>query len=304
MREWDVYDFRMRNLIPMILSGLLLTVAAMASQPSASETTQLAIVQDRQIDESSGLAASYVHPGHLWVHNDSGDKPRLFLIDLKGQTRAIVKIGNADAVDWEDMCTFQAMGQSWLLIGDVGDNNRERTLSRQPACLYLLKEPSIRLGTTIVNTSRDAEAIITFDYQGGPWNCEGVAVDTERQEILLLTKSLPQHSGLYRLPLDLQTEQQQLTARRIASPFIPFATALDISPDNRTMVVATMLNGLVIRRSAAQSWSEAFTTPGSPFSLPPRQQGETICFDITSRWLFLNSEKPRQPLWHMPVPTP
>lgn len=283
---------------------MLLSGGAMLSESQAQEPVQLAVVQDQQIDESSGLAASHVHPGFLWVHNDSGDKPRLFLMDIKGQTRAIVRVAGADAVDWEDMCSFRSAGQSWLLIGDVGDNDRKRTLTDQPACLYLLKEPQITLAATVVNTSCSVQAVITFDYQGGPWNCESVAVDTERQEILLLTKSLPQHSGLYRLPLDLQTEQQQLTARRMASPFIPFATALDISPDNRTMVVATMLNGLVIRRSAAQSWSEAFTTPGSPFSLPPRKQGETICFDSTGSWLFLNSEKPRQPLWQMPVPEP
>lgn len=270
----------------------------------AQEPERLAIVQDQQIDESSGLAVSDANPGMLWVHNDSGDKPRLFLVDREGQTRCILKVDGAEAVDWEDMCSFRSAGQSWLLIGDVGDNDRKRTLANKPVRLYLLKEPRIMLADTVVKTSCSVQAVITFDYRGGPWNCEGVAVDTERQEILLLTKSLPQHNGLYRLPLDLQTPQQQHTARRIASPFIPFATALDISPDNRTMVVATMLNGLIIRRTATQSWGEAFTAAGKPFSLPPRPQGETICFDSTGNWLFLNSEKPRQPLWRMSVPAP
>ena len=136
-------------------------------------------------------------------------------------------------------------------------------------------------------------------YEDGPRDCEGVAVDVERREILLIAKSPPQDCGLYVMPLDLADSKQQLTAKRIAAPFIPFATSLDISPSGRTMVVGSMGNGVVVERSAGQSWAEAFSGGGTPLPLPVRRQGEAICFDRAGRYLYLTSEHNNQPLWRL-----
>ena len=106
---------------------VVLLVAFFSSRPiAAQEAVQIAIVQDKDIDECSGIAASYQHPDMLWMHNDSGDKANLYLVDLNGKTRAKVRLQDVDPFDWEDMCSFQADGVSWLLIGDVGDNSRNR----------------------------------------------------------------------------------------------------------------------------------------------------------------------------------
>jgi hypothetical protein len=63
-----------------------------------------------------------------------------------------------------------------------------------------------------------------------------------------------------------------------------------------------MLNGLVVTRRTDESWKDAFTRTGTAFNLPPRKQGETICFDRTGQWLFLNSEGKNEPLWRMRLP--
>ncbi len=267
---------------------------------SFEDAKQLAIVDDRDINESSGLAVSYTFTDAVWIHNDSGDKPRLYLVGLDGQTKAIVDIQGAEAHDWEDMCSFRMDGESWLLIGDIGDNSKRRG-NKDPDChLFLLKEP--RITSVGSKTSVPIVASIKFKYEDGVWDCEGLAVDSERREILLLTKDLPHRCGLFVLPLDLTDSKQKLTANRIGSPFIPYATALDISPSGRTMVVCTMFNGLAIKRTSAQTWEDAFRIPGTAFSLPPRKQGETICFDTTGKWLFVNSESPKQPLWRLRPP--
>jgi len=59
---------------------LLLCVSELASQE------QIAVVQDKRIDECSGLASSDLKSDAVWIHNDSGDKPRLFLVGLNGET--------------------------------------------------------------------------------------------------------------------------------------------------------------------------------------------------------------------------
>ncbi|MEZ6127379.1 MAG: hypothetical protein R3C59_01690 [Planctomycetaceae bacterium] len=263
---------------------------------------QVAIIEDKRLDESSGLAISYTHPGAVWLHNDSGAAAELFLVGMDGRTQAVVRLPSAKAVDWEDMCSFRTADQSWLLIGDIGDNERARSQTQRPCTLYLLKEPVVPRANGVPTITWNVSATIRFEFEDGSADCESVAVDTERQEILLLTKTSPQKNGLYRLPLDLETPEQMLTAKKIASPFIPFATALDVSPSGRTMVVCSMLNALVVTRTPSQSWTDAFASPGLAMDLPPRKQGETICFDQTGQWLYVNSETPRQPLWRVKLP--
>lgn len=271
----------------------------------AADPVQIATISDKDLDESSGIAVSYAQPDALWLHNDSGDKPDLFLVGLDGRTRARVRLRDTDPYDWEDMCSFQRERQSWLLIGDVGDNGRNRGQKKTPGCrLLLVREPAVPRSDRQVEMKCDVAAEIKFEYEDGRWDCEGIAVDTERQEILLLTKGSPQNCGLYVMPLDTSEAVQKRTARRIASPFIPFATGLDVSADGRTMAVCTMLNGLVVRRRQGESWVQAFQRFPTVIGLPPRKQGETICFDRSGTFLFLNSEDTKQPLWRMSVPQP
>lgn len=269
----------------------------------AEDPVRIATLRDDSINESSGLAASYQNPGCLWVHNDSGDKANLYLVAPDGRTRAVVHLRGVSAYDWEDMASFQIDSQPWLLVGDVGDNTRARGAGTKPGCrLLLVREPKIAAAAKRVNQQADVAVEIRFDYEDARWDCEAVAVDAARKEILLLTKGAPQDCGLYVLPLNLSVRSQSLTARRISSPFIPFVTGLDISSDGRTMAVGTMLNGVVIRRQPAESWSAAFLRPGKVIELPPRRQGETICFDRTGHYLILNSEEVSQPLWRIRVP--
>ncbi len=289
----------MNQSLNILLFSVLVT-ATHATVLQADDAKELAILKDKNINESSGIAVSYTVDNAVWIHNDSGDKPRLYLAGLNGETLAVVDIRNADAHDWEDMCSFRIDGESWLLIGDIGDNSRRRG-AKDPVCqLYLVKEPTVKSSESKLSIT--VAATIQFSYDDGVWDCEGLAVDCERREILLLTKELPHKCGLYVLPLDMNDAKQKLTARRIASPFIPYATAIDISPSGRTLVVGTMFNALAVKRSAAESWEQAFRVAGTSFSLPPRKQGETICFDRTGKWLFVNSEGARQPLWRVPAP--
>ena len=45
-----------------------------------------------ELRESSGIAVSRTQPGVLWSHNDSGDAPTLYAIDLKGRLLAKVAV--------------------------------------------------------------------------------------------------------------------------------------------------------------------------------------------------------------------
>lgn len=273
------------------------------------EPRQLAIISDERIDEASGLARSIVHPDTYWMHNDSGDSARLFLVGLDGATRAVVRMPGITAFDWEDMCSFELDQTPWLLIADIGDNAVKRGPQagvRHPVCrLLLVKELPLefpaddqqpRTFTWRVHSS------INFAYEDGPRDCESVAVDIQNRRVLLISKSLPMNCGMYELPLTLERGQHTATARRILSPAIMFATAMDISPQNDRMVVVTPWNGVLIERAQGEEWQTAVSRPARHLVLPPRRQGETVCFTADGNSLLLNSEGIRQPLWQVHVP--
>lgn len=265
----------------------------------ADDFQQIAIVQDERIDESSGMAISRTHPDCLWIHNDSGDKARLFLVKKTGETRAVVKIEDAKAHDWEDMCSFEVDGKPYLLIGDFGDNNKVRDEDTRPCSLYLVEEPTVPEGKDEIEV--DYLARIKFIYEDGSRNCESVAVDTVRKEILLLTKQIPENCGFYTMPLDLTDKKQKRVAKRIADVPVPFATAMDLSPACDRLIIITLLAGFQVWRDADEPWDQALSD-WSVVQLPGRMQGETICFDRDGKQLFLNSEKSQQPLWVLTPP--
>ncbi|TYA70201.1 hypothetical protein FUA24_21700 [Seonamhaeicola marinus] len=58
----------------------------------------------------------------IWMHNDSGDSPRLFYVNLKGKLIKKIYL-DADNEDWEDI-TSDLEGN--LYVGDFGNNSNKR----------------------------------------------------------------------------------------------------------------------------------------------------------------------------------
>ena len=299
------------------LSGLLcclssFSVPALSMQvtfpmPIASTSDekpeQVCIVDDVEISEASGIAASLRQKDAVWLHNDSGDSARLFLVGLDGNTRAVATLNIKHPVDWEDMCSFEANGEKWLLIGDIGDNQRVRSKSERACELLLIKEPTFEPGhPNPVNIRVDVVSRIEFQFPDGPEDCESLAVDTQRSEILLLTKCAPQKCQLFRLPLSTKSGQRKLTAEPIASLAVPFATSMDISADNHSLVVVNMFSGALIRRGVEEDWTSACRQPITVLTLPAMPQCETVCFESTGASILVNSERTKQPLWRIRLP--
>src|SRR5690606_33778016 len=126
----------------MLMGGWLLLMNVSAT--SAQENDQIyGIGQDRgridnnELNEASGLAASVKNPGMLWSHNDSGDQARIFLMDGYAHIKAVFYLKGITGHDLEDMDCIQKDGENYLLIGDIGDN----TSSLETIKVYLFKEP-------------------------------------------------------------------------------------------------------------------------------------------------------------------
>src|SRR6476646_1827310 len=106
-----------------LLAGVLL-VGVFAAPASAADGDgkgdQGFTIKDSRITESSGLAASHLHPGIYWTHNDSDDGPYLYAVDsATGKTFARVTMRGIHPRDVEAV----SIGPDGdLYVGDIGDN--------------------------------------------------------------------------------------------------------------------------------------------------------------------------------------
>ena len=160
---------------------------AMASQPTACDVVTGGIALPDQVPESSGLARSSRRPDRFWTHNDAGGNRELFAIDEGGALRGRIRVGGARVVDWEDIAAAPCNGGSCLYIGDIGDNDGDRS----GITVYRIAEP------TAGTTTAAATAIHARYPQGSP---DAEALFAHQGRLYLVTKGRRSPIRLYRFP--------------------------------------------------------------------------------------------------------
>jgi hypothetical protein len=192
------------------------------------------------VSESSGMAISRKIPNRAYRHNDSGDRSRLYVMDLDGRNAKRVTVTGVDAHDWEDMGIGPCDSTSdCLFIGDIGDNDqRRRTIE-----LVVLRERA----TFPAAVAPDYR--VTMRYPDGAHNAEALAVHPNGS-VYIATKD-PVRLQLFRLKPEqwrsgtgVQTLEQVL-AWDWAS-LLPgslalgrVATAMDITADGKRFIILT-----------------------------------------------------------------
>jgi hypothetical protein len=280
-------------------TALVLALASVAwcgGLPTYGPPRQLAVLANPRIRESSGLACSRRTPGVFWTHNDSGDRPRLYAFDSAGVDLGTFELKGASALDWEDMASFTRKGRSYLLVGDIGDNEARRS----HCTLLLAAEPAIDRND--LNKKLDVLRTIRFTFEGGPRNCESLAVCPKTGAVFLVEKAVGAACGVYAFPWPKGDGPQ--VAKLVARIVVPIATAMDISADGLRMVVLTYASALEFARSPDELWKEALARRPRLLSMPPRRQGESIAYGPQGLSLYLTSEKRPTPLLLVPATAP
>lgn len=249
---------------------------------------QIATLENEDVLESSGLAASHRTPGVFWTHNDSGDKARIFSFDERGRHLGKCRIKGAKADDWEDMAAFKQGEQSWLVLCDVGDNAKRRKTVR----LDFIHEPAPAAKSAKVKMT------VKYRYSLGPRDCEAVAVDTHTKTILMVTKSLTP-PRVFSIPLPDDEPDEPLVARPIARILLPLVTGMDISDDGRRVALSTYGDVYDFERRPGETWRAAFSRAARRLPSPQLRQGEAICFGRANYSLYLTSERLPTPLWKL-----
>lgn len=245
---------------------------------------------DKKLNESSGICVAE-DGATIWSHNDSGDEPRLFAFTPAGDLVGRFKVKGAKASDWEDMCSFCSKDKHYFAIGDIGDNNAKRKSLE----IYVVKQPKKK---QLKKKELDVACRFKVDFPDGPVNCEGLAYDARNQTLVLFTKELLRCRLFSIDASDLSTDRA-ITASLDATIMIPVVTGADISVDGEKLALVTYGPGAVIRRKEDKwdSSEEGLTL----IDLPPRRQGESVCFDLSGENLLLTSEHTPTPLYSIPV---
>lgn len=291
----------MRFMFQLLWSACALAVV-LPSGGSAGETgaqwvQQRETIPCRQpaVREASGLAMSRRLEGWFWWINDSGSAPVLYLTGPDGGSRGNFQV-DAGNTDWEDLSSFVWKGESYLIVGDTGDN-----LAKRDFCtLYVLAEPDREaMGSGHGGRLKPAWTI-RFRYPGGPRDCEAVAVDPVEETILLMSKRT-QPPELYQLPLRPDGGEvltvKKLGVTNVAAPdgarvhaFGGQPTAMDVSADGRRAVVLTYDGVFVFDRKAGEGWAGCFARPAGMFAQHRLVQAECVAFSKDSRSLYVASE--------------
>ncbi|MCE5328029.1 MAG: metallophosphoesterase [Planctomycetaceae bacterium] len=304
----------MNRILPCVAVLCSFAVAAdtqPASKPAAlieyGPGRELCKLADPAITESSGLAVSRTIRNAFWTHNDSGDKPRLFAIDTSGKTVVTMTIEGANSVDWEDICSYIDFGKPTLLIGDIGDN----PAARKTCTIYAVREPHIYPGATGATVKLSPAETIEFSYEGGPTNCESLAIDPTSRTIYMVAKGSTTTAAckIFELPWPAKdrkgnrVDKGPYTAKIVGTVPRYMITGMDISSDGLRCVMCTYGSGLQYVRAPGETWPQAFARGGKEIDLPQRVQGEGICFGLDARTLYLTSETKKQgpsPLLEIP----
>ncbi|MGI8983443.1 MAG: hypothetical protein ACR2HM_02735 [Acidimicrobiales bacterium] len=267
------------------------------------EPSLLGTVADPAIDESSGLAASRRNPGLLWTHNDSGDEPFVYCLDLKGAPCGAWRVTGADAWDWEDMAAGPGPtpGEPYLYLGDIGDNLDQRT----EIIVYRIAEPAAGgpgpAPTKAAPAATAAAEVLRLSYPDGPHNAEALAVHPTTGDLYVVTKD-GQAARVYKAAAPLGpgrvTVMVQLgTVRLGAGPRgLEQVTGADISPDGSRVALSTYSQGYELVVPAGGPFDDVWSQAPAPVVLGPRLQGEAIAYRLDGRALLTTSEIAPSPL--------
>ena len=86
-----------------------------------SQNVRTICTMPSSLAENSGMLIS--NSNRIWLHNDSGDSAKLYLIDTLGTILRTVLVQNVIATDWEDITQDN---QGNVYIGDFGNNLNNR----------------------------------------------------------------------------------------------------------------------------------------------------------------------------------
>lgn len=229
-----------------------------------------------EVIETSGM--EWINDS-VWVtHNDSGDEPKLYFLDKKGQLKSTVKLNSAYNGDWEDISYDEIEN---IFIGDLGNNLNNRkdlkiysyNINDSSVTSFPVNYADQKFPTPEKNKNFDCEAIVYSDKQ-----------------IFAFTKNYTEPFNGYTKVYSFGTYGNDTLVSPIDSFYLGdgglwkhAVTSADFSSEKQTLALLTYKYLYLFYDFTGNDF---FGGKYMQFLLPEIQQREAVCFDaIGNIWM-------------------
>ncbi|MFJ2112326.1 MULTISPECIES: WD40 repeat domain-containing protein [unclassified Streptomyces] len=249
-------------------------LAVLATGPSAlaadGTPDQNFTIKDPRITESSGLAASRIHPGVYWTHNDSAHPPYIYAVDSRtGETVATITLKGVGEIRDAEGISLGPDGN--LYVGDIGDNLNG---SWDHVWIYRFPEPRQLKDATVTPTQ------FTVAYEDGPRDAESLMVHPKTGRVYIASKN-QSGGGLYEGPEKL-TPSGTNTFRRIDE--VPWVTDGAFSPDGKELTLRSYFS------ARAYAWKDGRLGTERAVTAPFQPQAESVTYTADGSALMFGTE--------------
>lgn len=243
---------------------------------------KIATMEKAFLSETSGIVVSRIHPGIMYIHNDSGNEPEVYMLDSLGAYSGRIVLRNTANRDFEDIAIGPGpvKSKNYIYLGDIGDNSAKH----EELYLYRFPEPNK------LNEDMDIEPVrFILKYPDGPKDSETLMVDPWNGDVFLLSKR-DSSNVLYKAPAS-SLGKEPTTLERVMTLPITMSTGGDISADGKQILIKNYWSIYYWTREEGQSLEEALAK--KPIMLPykPEPQGEAIGFAPDGNSFFTISEQ-------------
>ena len=247
---------------------------------SCSNFGQLALVSDLSnlLKEVSGNEMIF-NSDLIWMHNDSGNKPELFGVNINGEIEKVVKV-KAKNHDWEDI-TSDDKGN--LYIGDFGNNNQKR---KNLSILKIANQDLLNSNAVEVEKIKfeypKLKKKVSFDAEAFFYYQDNFYIFTKSRKKKKLGKTLlfkvPNKKGKHVAKLISEFEFCNAVDCRI--------TGADISSDGKKVVLVNHKSIFVLSQFIKDNFFSGVT---KEYPLEHTSQKEGVCFK-NENTLFITDE--------------
>lgn len=274
-------------------------------------------MDDKDMEEASGLAYSRRQSAILWTINDHGGPHKAIALGEDGKKVADATLKDIENVDFEDIASTVMDGVPMILVSDTGNNDHDR----ESLSILRFREPDVSSGQNVDIPREDIEDL-QVRYEGFSYDCEALAVDETSGDLFMFTKDRENSiSEVYRYPFPqsvnnnpftlgksglIQFQSNILLSEHVATLPLFWITGADISPDGRTLVLTNKQEAFKYDKTDdGMSWVEFLVNQAEPsciLELNEEEQREAIA--ITEQGIWTTSEckdNPPCPLWFYPT---
>ncbi|MBV7696709.1 WD40 repeat domain-containing protein [Streptomyces sp. TRM70350] len=255
-----------------LLAAALLAGALAVPTASAADGDEGFTIRDPRITESSGLAASRLHPGVYWTHNDSDDGAYLYAVDsATGETVATLTLTGVGRP--RDVEAISIGPGDQIYVGDIGDNLGG---TWDHVWIYQLPEPEELRDQTVRATQ------YVVQYSDGARDAESLVVHPKTGRVYIIDKK-EQGGHLYEGPAELSA-----SGTNVFKPVAPVAdleaTDAAFSPDGEQLVIRSYFGSL------AYDWNGGRIKRTGRLGVPSLGQGESVTYTADGTKVMFGNE--------------